>query len=96
MEEKKKLLFYSYFRHISLCFYWNFDQESSLDAELNSASNEYPLDILLTDPATPKTRNTWKKRDDDVIITFFSSISYFSGNRVRQKYAEWVLIGSRI
>ena len=29
-----------------------------LDAELNSVSNEYPLDILLTGAATPKTRNT--------------------------------------
>ena len=27
----------------------------SLDAKFNFASNEYPLDILLTDPATPKT-----------------------------------------
>ena len=56
----KKLLFCSYFQYISLCFYSNFDQESSLDAELNSSSNVYPLDILLTGPATPKTRNTWK------------------------------------
>ena len=67
----KKLLFCSYFRHISLCFYSNFDQESSLDAEFDSTSNEYPHFILLMDPATPKTRNTWKKCDDDVIITFF-------------------------
>ena len=59
-EEKKKILFSLYFRHISLCFYSNFDQESLLDAELNFASNEYPLDILLKDPPTPKTRNTWK------------------------------------
>ena len=50
----------SYFRHISLCFYSNFDRESSLDVELNSASNVYPLDILLMNPATQKTRNTWK------------------------------------
>ena len=41
-------------------FYSNFDQESLLDAELNSASNEYPLDIILIDPATIKTRNTIK------------------------------------
>ena len=51
---KKKLLFCLYFQHISTCFYSNFDRESSLDAELNSASNEYPLGILLTDRATPK------------------------------------------
>ena len=35
-----------YFQHIASCFYPNLDQESSLDAELNSASNEYPLNIL--------------------------------------------------
>ena len=56
----KKYFFCLYFWHISPCFYSNFDRESSLNAELNSASNEYPLGILLTDPATPKTRNTWK------------------------------------
>ena len=56
----KKLLFCSYFRHISLCVYSNFNRESLLDAELNFPSNYYPLDILLTDLATPKTRNTWK------------------------------------
>ena len=32
----------------------------SLDVESNSTSNQYPLDILLIDPTTPKTRNTWK------------------------------------
>ena len=32
----------SYFWHISLCFYSNFDQERSLDAEWNSAFNELP------------------------------------------------------
>ena len=30
----------------------------SLDAEFNSASNEYPHEIFLMDPATPKIRNT--------------------------------------
>ena len=34
--------------------------EYSLDAEFDSSSNEYPHYILLIDPATPKTRNTWK------------------------------------
>ena len=59
-EEKQKLLFCSYFRHISLWFYSNFDRESSLDAEFDSTSNEYPHCILLMDPTTTKTRNTWK------------------------------------
>ena len=35
-----------------------FDRESSLDAELNSASKEYPLGIILMGPTGPKTRNT--------------------------------------
>ena len=93
---KKTTFFLLYFRHISLCFYSNFDRESSLDAEFYSASNKYPHCILLTDLATPKTRNTWKKRDDDVIITFFSGISCFWGRGVHQKYAVWVLVGCRI
>ena len=81
-----------------------------MDAEFDSASNEYPHCILLTDPATPKIRNTWKKKcDDDVIITFFqvflvfgvasshfSGIYCFWGSRVRQKYAVWVLVGCGI
>ena len=37
------------------------NREISLDAELNYASNEYPLGILLIDLATPKTRNARKK-----------------------------------
>ena len=113
---------------MSVSFYSNFKWEGSLDAKLNSASNEYPHCILLTDSSTPKTRNTWKtwwwdqhhifsgtllpqkqeileKNDDDVIIrffqvyviiTFFSIISCFWGNRVSQKYELWVLVGCRI
>ena len=93
---KRKLLFCSYFHHISLCFYSNFERESSLDAEFNYASNEYTNNILLMDPPTPKTRNTWKKYDDDVIITFFSGVSCFWGSGVHQKYAEWILVGCKI
>ena len=52
-----------------MCSYPNFDWESSLDAELNSAFNEYPLGILLTNLATPKTRN--------IIITFFKLFLVF-------------------
>ena len=54
----KQTTFFVRIFDISLRFYSNFDQESSLDAELNSASNEYPLGILLMGPSTPKTRNT--------------------------------------
>ena len=57
---KENYLFCSYFQHISLCFYSNSERESLLDVEFNSTSNEYTHCILLIDPATPKTRNTWK------------------------------------
>ena len=92
---KKKLLFCSYFLHISLCFYSNFDWESLLNENFDSASNEYPHSILLIDFATPKTRNTW----NNVMMTSsscFSIISYFWGSRVQQKYEMWVLVGCGI
>ena len=52
----KKTIFLFVFSTYLLVFYSNFNRESSLDAELNSTSNEYPLGILLMDPTTPKTR----------------------------------------
>ena len=52
---KEKNYFFDCIFDISPCFvYSNFDQESSLDVELNSTSNEYPLGIILMDPATQK------------------------------------------
>ena len=57
-KKEKTTFFNSYFQHISLCIHPNFDQEHSLDGEFNSASNEYPLDILLADPNARKMRNT--------------------------------------
>ena len=51
---KKNYFLCSYFRHISLCFYSNSERKSSLDVEFDSASNDYPQCILLTDPTTPK------------------------------------------
>ena len=87
----KKTTFLFVFSTYLSVFYSNFEREGSLDEELNfaySASKEYPHCILLTDPATPKTRNTWK--------TWwwchhhvFPGISCFWGSEVRQKYAEW-------
>ena len=74
---KKNYFSCSYFQHISLCFYSNFDWESSLDVELNSASNEYPLSILLTDPATRKTRNTSKNVMMIIIMFFFQVFLVF-------------------
>ena len=66
-----------------------------LDGEFNSASNEYPHCILLTDPATPKQEipeKTWWWHHHHV----FSGISCFWGIEVRQKYAKWVRVGWEI
>ena len=42
-----------------------------MDAELNSAYNEYPLGIFFNRDLYPKNKKYLKKRDDDIIITFF-------------------------
>ena len=70
-------------------FYSNFDQEHSLDGEFKSASNEYPLGILLV-PRSLKNKKYMKKHDADIIITFFS------WRGVHQKYVKWVLVGCGI
>ena len=70
-EEKKKLPFCLYFRHIYMCFYSNFNRESLLDAELNSTSREYRHGILLMRPSTPKMRNAWKN------VMMMSSSQFF-------------------
>ena len=88
---KKNYFFCSYFRHISLCFYLNLDRESLLDAEFDSASNEYPHCILLMDPTTSKIRNTWKK----MMMTsssFFSRYFLFWGQRGPSKVCN---VGTR-
>ena len=70
---KENYFFCSYFRHISLWFYSNSKQESSLDVEFNSTSNEYPHCILLTDLAIPKIINTWK----NMMMTLSSCFSRY-------------------
>ena len=80
---KKNYFLCLYFRHISPCFYLNSERESTLDAEFNSASNEYPRCILLTELANKKTKNTGK----NVMMTsstHFSGISLFWGSEVDQ------------
>ena len=44
-------------------------------------------------PHYPKNKKYLKKSDDDIIITFFSGISYFWGSGDHQKYVLWVLVG---
>ena len=54
---KKPTFLFVFLTYIHV-FLLNFDQESSFDVELNFRSNEYPLNILLTGPTSPKARNT--------------------------------------
>ena len=65
-----------------------------MDEKFNSASNKYQFCILLVDLSPWKTRNTWKTwcwHQHHVC----SCLSCFSWSEVYQKYAKWVLIGSR-
>ena len=47
-------------------------------------------------PLYPKNKKYLKKHDDDVINTFFQVFLVFWGIKVRQNYAEWVVVGCRI
>ena len=88
---KRKLLFFcSYFQHISLCFYLDFKRESSLDAKFNFASKEYPNYILLTDPATPKTRNTWKMWWHHHIFRYFLFLGQQGPSKVCRVGTRWM------
>ena len=89
----KNNLFCSYFWHISLCFYSNFDQESSLDVELNSAcihSASFWRTPLPQTQEIPEKMWWWCHHQ------IISGISCFWGRGVCQKYAKWVLNGCRI
>ena len=72
-------------------FYSNFKQEQSLDGEYNSASNEYPLGILLVDPVPQKTRNTWKNVTMSSSSRFFMYFLFF----VEQDPSKVCRVGTR-
>ena len=83
----------SYFRHIFLCFYSNFDRESSLDTEFDFVSNEYPHCILLMDPTTLKTRNTWKNvmmTSSSHFFRFFLFLGYWGPSKVCSVGTYWM------
>ena len=91
MKKEKNYFLCSYFRHISLCFYSNFEWESSMDAEFFLIQRVTTLHTF-DGPHYPKKRNTWK----NVMMTsssHFSGIYFFWGSGVCQKYAVWVLVG---
>ena len=93
-EERKKLLFVFVFStYLSLCFYSNFDRESSLDAKFDSASNEYPHCILLMEPATLKTRNTWKNvmtMSSSCFFKYFLFLGYRGPSKVCSVGTRWM------
>ena len=90
----KKLLFLFVFSTYLPVFLLKFQSGELVRCKIKFPSNEYPLSILLMDPATPKTRNTWKMWWHHHHI--FSGISCFWGSGVHQKYAKWVLVGCGI
>ena len=90
---KENYFFCSYFQHISMCFYSNFKLKSSLDAEFDSASNKYPHCILLMDPATPKTRNTWKNvmmMSSSRFFRYFLFLGYRGPSKVCSVGTRWM------
>ena len=83
-EEKKKTTPFVCIFDMSPCVFTQIPGgESLLDVELNYTSNEYPLYILLMDPAMPKIRNT-KKNMMMMSSSHFSGISCFWGSMVHQ------------
>ena len=96
-EEWKKTTFLcSYFRHISLCFYSNSKRESSLDAEFNSAYNEYHTAYFNWRTLLPQKQEIPEKMWWWHHHHIFLGISCFWGSGVHQKYAVWVLFGCGI
>ena len=91
-EERKKLLFVFAFSTYLSVFLLKFWSGELVGCRIWFHVQRVPSCILLTNPATPKTRNTWK--------TWwwchhhvFSGISCFWGSGVCQNYAVWVLVG---
>ena len=58
--KEKNYNFSSYFKHISLSFHSDFEQEHSFDVEFNYASNKYPHCMLLIELSPRKIRNAFK------------------------------------
>ena len=72
----KKLPFCSYFRHISLCFYSNFDWESSLDANFNFLF----LDQLRTSRQTSRGILSFLRSIENITSNFNIMIKYIITN----------------
>ena len=80
----------SYFRHISLCFYSNFDWKSSLEVELNFSSNKYPLDMILMGPTTPKTINNLKNMTSSCFFRYLLFLGKWGPSKVCRVGTRWM------
>ena len=88
----KKLLFLFVFLAYLLVFLHKFWSGELVGCIIKFHIQRVPTQHTFDGLRYPKNKKYLKKHDDDIIITFFLGISCFWGSRVRQKYAEWVLI----
>ena len=73
-----------------------FQLEDIVGCEINFRIQQVPTRHTFDGPCYPQKKKYLKKRDDDVIITFFSGISCFWGSGPRKKYVDWVIVGCAI
>ena len=95
-EEKKKTTFLFVFLTYIPLFLLKFWSRELVGCGIKFCVQRVPTRHTFDRPRYPKKKKYLKKCDDDIIITFFSGISCFSGSGVHQKYAVWVLIRCRI
>ena len=96
MEEEKKTIFLSVFSTYLLVSLLKFRSTEIIGCEIKFRIQRVPTRHTFDGPLYPKNKKYMKKRDDDIIITFFQVFLVFWGRGVRQKYAEWVLVGYEI
>ena len=95
-EEWKKILFVVVFSTYLLVFLLKFWAKELIGCRIWFYIQWVPTLHTFDRLCYPKNKKYLKKHDDDIIIMFFSGISYFWGSRVRQKYVVWILVGCKI
>ena len=95
-EEKKKTIVLFVFSTYLPVFLLKFRSGELVGYGIKFRIQLVPTQHTFEGPHYPKKKKYLEKRDDDIVITFFSCISCFCGSGVHQKYAEWVLVGCEI
>ena len=95
-EERKKILFVFVFSTYLPVFLLKFRSRELVGCGIWFRIQRVPTPHTFDGPRYPKNKKYLKKRDDDIIITFFQVFLVFLGSGVRQKYAVWVLVGCGI